>query len=292
MYDALLNIASRFYAVVDYPDEDIEDPDRAESLQVLAQVEGTLGALLATADRGRVLRRGVPAAILGRPNVGKSSLLNALVGYERAIVTDIAGTTRDTVEEKASLGGVLLRLIDTAGIREAGDTVERLGVERSRRAADTAELALLVVDGSRPLTEEDRAAAEAARMASRVIVLRNKCDLPPAADTAELAELGPVLDISAREGTGLEALEAAVAALFPDGGVPSGEILTNARQTEAVSRALEAVRGAKAALESGLTPDAVLSDAERAMNALGEITGKTLREDLTARIFERFCVGK
>jgi len=292
VYDTLLNIASRFYAVVDYPDEDIEDLDRAESLQVLAQVEGTLGALLATADRGRVLRRGVPAAILGRPNVGKSSLLNALVGYERAIVTDIAGTTRDTVEEKASLGGVLLRLIDTAGIREAGDTVERLGVERSRRAADTAELALLVVDGSRPLTEEDRAAAEAARMASRVIVLRNKCDLPPAADTAELAELGPVLDISAREGTGLEALEAAVAALFPDGGVPSGEILTNARQTEAVSRALEAVRGAKAALESGLTPDAVLSDAERAMNALGEVTGQTLREDLTARIFERFCVGK
>ena len=292
VYDALLNIASRFYAVVDYPDEDIEDLDRAESLQVLAQAEGTLGALLATADRGRVLRRGVPAAILGRPNVGKSSLLNALVGYERAIVTDIAGTTRDTVEEKASLGGVLLRLIDTAGIREAGDTVERLGVERSRRAAETAELALLVVDGSRSLTEEDRAAAEAARLASRVIVLRNKCDLPPAADTAELAELGPVLDISAREGTGLEALEAAVAALFPDGGVPSGEILTNARQTEAVSRALEAVRGAKAALESGLTPDAVLSDAERAMNALGEITGKTLREDLTARIFERFCVGK
>ena len=292
VYDALLNIASRFYAVVDYPDEDIEDLDRAESLQVLAQAEGTLGALLATADRGRVLRRGVPAAILGRPNVGKSSLLNALVGYERAIVTDIAGTTRDTVEEKASLGGVLLRLIDTAGIREAGDAVERLGVERSRRAAETAELALLVVDGSRSLTEEDRAAAEAARLASRVIVLRNKCDLPPAADTAELAELGPVLDISAREGTGLEALEAAVAALFPDGGVPSGEILTNARQTEAVSRALEAVRGAKAALEGGLTPDAVLSDAERAMNALGEITGKTLREDLTARIFERFCVGK
>ena len=292
VYDALLNIASRFYAVVDYPDEDIEDLDRAETLRVLAQAEGTLGALLATAGRGRVLRQGVPAAILGRPNVGKSSLLNALVGYERAIVTDIAGTTRDTVEEKASLGGVLLRLIDTAGIREAGDAVERLGMARSRRAAEAAELALLVVDGSRPLAAEDRAAAEAARLSPRVIVLRNKCDLPPAADTAELTELGPVLDVSAREGTGLEALEAAVAALFPDGEAPSGEILTNARQTEAVSRALEAVRGAKAALEGGLTPDAVLSDAERAMNALGEITGKTLREDLTARIFERFCVGK
>ena len=148
----------------------------------------------------------------------------------------------------------------------------------------------IIVDGSRPLSEEDRAAVEAAGLAPRVIVLRNKSDLPRQLDWTP--DLGPVLDISAREGTGLDALESAVAALFPVGEVPTGELLTNARQTDAVSRALKAVQGAKWALLDGLTPDAVLSDAERAMNALGEITGSTMREDLTARIFERFCVGK
>lgn len=292
VYDDLLNIASRFYAVVDYPDEDIEDLRCEEILQTLERSEAALRALLSTADRGRVLRRGVPTAILGRPNVGKSSLLNALVGYDRAIVTDVAGTTRDTVEETASLGGVLLRLIDTAGIRDAGDEVERLGVERSRRSAMDAELALLVLDGSQPLTGEDLAAAETARLAPRVLVLQNKSDLPQAADLTPLTGLGEILSVSAKEGTGLDRLEAAVARLFPPGSAPIGEVLTNTRQTEAIQRASEAIRGAKTALETGLTPDAVLSDTERAMNALGEVTGRTLREDLTARIFQRFCVGK
>lgn len=293
VYDGLLNIASQFYAVVDYPDEDIPDLGREEILEALTGAEATLSALLATAGRGQVLRRGVPTAILGKPNAGKSSLLNALVGYDRAIVTDVAGTTRDTVEEKAVVGGVLLRLIDTAGIRDAPDPVERLGVERARRAAEEAELALLVLDGSRPLTEEDREVIRTAREAPRVIAVQNKADLPRQWDPASLeAELGPVLAVSAREGEGLEALEAAVARLFPEDGTPRGEILTNARQAESMSRALASLRGARAALEGGLTPDAVLSDVERSMNALGEVTGQTLREDLTARIFERFCVGK
>ena len=291
IYERLLDMTSQFYAVVDYPDEDIEDLDRADLLRTLAEAEAALRALLSTADRGQILRQGAPTAILGRPNVGKSSLLNALLGCERAIVTDVAGTTRDTVEEKAVVGGVLLRLIDTAGIRDAADQVERLGVERAKAAAAGAELALLVLDGSQPMTEEDRAALAAAALAPRRLVLVNKRDLPLRLALEELAG-ETVLSVSARTGEGLAELEAAVADLFPAGEAPEGQLLTNDRQVEAAERAAAALRGAREALEGGLTPDAVLSDAEQALSALGELTGRTLREDLTARIFERFCVGK
>ena len=290
VYDSLLDIASRFYAVVDYPDEDIEDVQREDIAHVLTAAERSLAQLLSTFRRGKVLRQGVPTAIVGRPNVGKSSLLNALLGYERAIVTDLAGTTRDTVEEKAVVGGVLLRLIDTAGIRETGDTVERLGVDRAWAAA-AADLSLLVLDGSEPLAAEDEEAVRASVQAGSQIVLVNKSDLPQAVDlTALQSRFAHVVPISAKEGTGLEALEAAVMALFPAG--EPGQLLTNARQAEAVGRAAEALRGAREALEGGLTPDAVLTDTEGALHALGELTGRTLREDLVARIFERFCVGK
>jgi len=288
---SLLDITSQFCAVVDYPDEDIEDLGREEILRTLEQAERTLSELLAAAHRGQLLRQGVPTVILGRPNAGKSSLLNALLGYDRAIVTAVAGTTRDTVEEKAVVGGVLLRLIDTAGIRDAEDEVERMGVERSRQAAARAELALLVLDGSQPLAGEDRQALAAARLAPRRLVLRNKIDLPQVLDSGSL-EGERTLPLSARTGQGLDGLEAAVAELFPAGKTPPGRMLANARQAEAVSRAPRFLRGAREALESGLTPDVVLTDAEGALNALGELTGRTLREDLTARIFERFCVGK
>ena len=288
---SLLDITSQFCAVVDYPDEDIEELGREEILRTLEQAERTLSELLAAAHRGQLLRQGVPTVILGRPNAGKSSLLNALLGYDRAIVTAVAGTTRDTVEEKAVVGGVLLRLIDTAGIRDAEDEVERMGVERSRQAAARAELALLVLDGSQPLAGEDRQALAAARLAPRRLVLRNKIDLPQVLDSGSL-EGERTLPLSARTGQGLDGLEAAVAELFPAGKTPPGRMLANARQAEAVSRALRFLRGAREALESGLTPDVVLTDAEGALNALGELTGRTLREDLMARIFERFCVGK
>ena len=293
IYDALMDVVSRFYAIVDYPDEEIEPLQQAQIEQTLAESAERLDALLATFSRGRLLKSGVPAVILGKPNAGKSSLLNALLGYDRAIVTDIAGTTRDTVEEKVLVGSVLLRLCDTAGIRDAADTVERLGVERAQQAAQRAELALLVLDGSAPLTREDEEAIAAARRARRMLVLVNKADLPQVLDTAALrVRFGEVIPLSARSGAGVDALCRAVEELFAGGETPRGELLTNARQAESAQRALNAVRRAEQALRIGLSPDAVLTDAEEALEALAEFSGKRVRDDLVATIFSRFCVGK
>ena len=293
IYGQLMDITSRFYAVVDYPDEDIEDLQRDTIAHTLRTAEERLGALLATFDRGRILKTGVPTVILGRPNAGKSSLLNALLGYDRAIVTDVAGTTRDTVEEKVRLGHTLLRLIDTAGIRETEDAVERIGVERSRTAAESAQLAVLVLDSSQPLSAEDEEAMALAEAAPHLLVVLNKCDLPCAIDTQALHRRFPNAScISAKSGQGIEALTEQIEALFGGHSQFTGELLTNARQAEAVRRALEAVRSAAGALELGLTPDAILTDAEAALAALGELNGKNIREDLVATIFSRFCVGK
>lgn len=294
-YDALLNIESRFYAVVDYPDEDIEDASPAETEASLTEIEASLSALLATYSRGRILKTGVATAIIGAPNAGKSSLLNRLVGYDRAIVTDIAGTTRDTVEEKATVGGVLLRLIDTAGLRETEDAVERLGVERSRRAVENAELILALLDGS--ADGEEALQEETLRLARESgkpwILVWTKRDLASFAPTEAAAEDAPcVIRLSNRTGEGFDALENAVGSLFPAGVPASGTLLTNARQADAVSRALDAVRAALSALRGGMTPDVVLTEAEAASGALGELTGRTAREDMVARIFRRFCVGK
>ena len=292
-YQVLLDLCTRFCAVVDYPDEDIEDVGGSQILSALQEAEQGLRELHATFGRGQILRSGVPTAIIGKPNVGKSSLLNALLGRERAIVTDIAGTTRDTVEEKALVGDVLLRLIDTAGIRNTGDKVEKIGVERARAAAREASLALLVLDGSRPLTEEDREAMQAASMAPRCILLLNKADKPPLVDVEALRGSFPmVLPISAKFGQGLADLGDAIRQMFPAGDAPAGSILTNARQAEAVERAAAALGRAREALESGFTPDAVLTDVEEGLRALGELTGRTVREDLVDSIFRRFCVGK
>ena len=186
IYDGLMAIVSRFYAVVDYPDEDIGDLQREDMLDTLRRAENRLEELLATFSRGKLLKLGVPTVILGRPNVGKSSLLNALLGYDRAIVTDVAGTTRDTVEEKVRVGHVLLRLCDTAGIHQTEDAVEKIGVERARAAARQASLALLVLDGSTPLTDADREAMDLARQAPDLLVAVNKSDLPRAVDIGRL----------------------------------------------------------------------------------------------------------
>ena len=295
--DALLDITSRFYAVVDYPDEDIEDIRPEQVAEALSSAEAQLTALLATCQRGKVLKSGVRTAIVGRPNAGKSSLLNALAGYERAIVTDIPGTTRDTVEESVLCGGVLLRLIDTAGIRDTADIVEQKGVERSRKALGSADLVLAVVDGSVPLTAEDLEVLRLAAESPRWIAVFSKCDLwdTRARSVGIVGSPAPAASVtlSSVTGEGLDELEAAVAALFPAGDPKeAGSLLTDQRQEEAVRRARDAVRRAQDALNSGLTPDAVLTDAEEALDALGELTGRTAKEEIVSRIFSRFCVGK
>ena len=293
VYDLLRDIASHFHAVIDYPDEDIPEFQMLTYEQDVSGAIRRLERLLDTFDRGRVLRGGVPAAILGRPNVGKSSLLNALLGYDRAIVTEIPGTTRDTLSERCELGGVLLQLEDTAGVRDTADTVERLGVDRSEQAAARAVLALAVFEGSEPLTEDDRRVIALAKQCGKRIAILNKSDLPavlPPEDFA--ADFDAVCVISAKSQTGLEALGDAVRALFPMPEVPAGEILTNARHADAIRRALESLRAMLEAMELGVTPDAVLTEAETAMAAIGELTGASVREDITDRIFERFCVGK
>lgn len=293
VYDTLANIASHYHAVIDYPDEDIEAFELTAYTAALTDSIAQLQRMLDTFARGSVLHSGVPSVILGRPNAGKSSLLNALLGYDRAIVTDIPGTTRDTIEERVTLGGVLLRLTDTAGLHATDDPVEALGVSRARSAAGQAALAIAVFDASEPLTTDDQQVIQAAQQAQARIAVLNKSDLPAALSAeAFAADFDRVCIVSAKEHTGLAALEEAVAALFPLPDAPAGEILTNARHADAVSRALESLRAALDAMQLGVTPDAVLTEAEEAMGALGELTGASIREDITNRIFSRFCVGK
>ena len=237
----------------------------------LREAEERLAALLDTCRRGQVLKKGVRTAIVGLPNAGKSSLLNALAGYDRAIVTDIPGTTRDTVEERCELGGVPLRLIDTAGLRDTDDPVEKLGVERSRKAMEEAGLILVLIDASRPAGDEDFALLHEAVALAPTILVWTKGDLPAVpCPVKRYEEIGcPAVTVSAKV-RDLDELCNEISCAFPQdlwGGY--GEILTNARQEEAASRALEAVRRAREALTAGVTPDALLTDVEQAMEALG-----------------------
>ncbi len=291
IYDDLTNLCSHFHAVLDYPDEDIEDFGLENYQSNLRADAKALYQLLQTYGQGRILQQGVAAAIVGKPNVGKSSLLNALAGYDRVIVTDIPGTTRDTVEETVMLGSTRLRLIDTAGIRDTQDTVEAIGVERSKKAVEDADLVIFVCDGSQPLTEEDEAIIDLCSERENAIALINKTDLDCKIEPCELPFM-TIIKVCAKTGQGLDQLADMVDVLFEGEAPCDGSILTNARQFDACRRAYEAMLRSFKGLQMGLTPDALLTDIEEAMEAMGEVTGATVREDITNRIFERFCVGK
>ncbi|MBR2145184.1 MAG: tRNA uridine-5-carboxymethylaminomethyl(34) synthesis GTPase MnmE [Akkermansia sp.] len=283
--DILINVAAHVEAYIDFPEEDIA-PDTTDTLlRQLDEVETILRRLLATADEGRLLREGIRTAIIGAPNVGKSSLLNMLLGYERAIVSSTAGTTRDTIEESVALGGLRLRLIDTAGLHESADAIERVGMERSRRAGAEADLILEVADATAP-----RPALELPQTGAHHLLLLNKCDLPLHPDWA--AEQAAIR-ISCRAGTGREALEQAVEKLFlSESGERDSLAAINTRHRHALQQALEYLAAARVALCAGESPEFVDVDLRAALDSLGSITGRIDTEDILTRVFSTFCLGK
>jgi len=288
--DRLLEVLAYLEASIDFPEDEI--PARQVDLD-LGQIKGQLASLLAEARQGMVYRQGVRTAIVGKPNVGKSSLLNALLRSDRAIVTPIPGTTRDTLEETLSLQGVPLVLVDTAGLGEATHMVERLGMERSRRSIESADLVLLVVDGSQPPTEEDGQVAGLSADKTTIVAV-NKSDLPPASGHDRLLPEAPHVRLSAKTGQGIPDLELQVLETVFSGRVIARNqpVASNPRHRDLFRQALERVEEAGEALARGLPADLVAIDVAEAVNALGEITGETASEDLLDRIFSDFCIGK
>jgi tRNA modification GTPase len=291
---ALLDALAAITVTLDFPEDEVEPPDIGPTLRGSLR---DLKRLLASAEQGIIYRQGARAALVGRPNVGKSSLLNALLRADRAIVTPIPGTTRDTLEEVANLDGIPVVLIDTAGMTESADLVERLGVERSRNALAAADLALLVLDSSQPLTPADEQIA-ALTLDKPTLLVWNKADQAPPTLPAPPLEhpslLGSVAT-SAATGSGLPALAQTIAgALLGHGSVApdSSHLVTNPRHRDALSRAADLLHSVESGWSTGTPPDLVAGDLTAALNALGEITGDIVGEDLLDTIFSRFCIGK
>lgn len=297
--ESVLALASHVSAAADYPDE-VDPPESAELIQSLSALRGKIKKLLDGFDTGRVLRDGVRTAIVGRPNVGKSSVLNALLRCDRAIVTDIPGTTRDTIEEVISVGGIALRLTDTAGIRSSADEVEKIGIEKSKENIRTADLCLFVIDSSEPITEDDRRIAKAVSK-KRTVVLLNKSDKPAAVredDVYNELNISPeaILKTSALKSEnafGIDDLEETVSEMFVSGKLNSDEVyLSNERQRDSLLKADAAIERAEAELNCGMPYDLLFIDLEDALSALGEITGETVQQEIVDDVFSRFCVGK
>ncbi|MGE5653561.1 MAG: tRNA uridine-5-carboxymethylaminomethyl(34) synthesis GTPase MnmE [Bacillota bacterium] len=291
----LLGILAQIEASIDFPEE-VGDLPEAEAERQLQEIAARLGKLRSQADQGKLYRQGLKTVIIGRPNVGKSSLLNALLGEERAIVTAVPGTTRDILEEVINIRGIPLKLLDTAGLRATTDEVEAIGVQRTRQSMIAAELILWVLDGSEELRHEDKEIAELLAGRTTVVVV-NKSDQPQRLDlkrVQEWAGQAPMVVLSARERAGVEKLEEAIFELVMGGQAVSRDqtMITKARHEEAVTRAQRHVQEALATLAAGMPADCLAIDLKAAWEILGEITGETVGTDLLDEIFSNFCVGK
>ena len=303
-YEQMRTVLTSVLACIDFPDEDLAEMSREEIIEALTGVQNELTALGKTYRTGHAIAEGIPTVICGRTNVGKSSLYNHLLGREAAIVTDIEGTTRDILSETTTLGQVTLRLFDTAGIRDTDDRVERIGIDRARRAMDEAELILALFDLTRPLTDDERALLD--ELADRdeprgtVIALLNKfdavCDTRVSSEVcaAVTAKIAHTMTVSAKSGAGMEALADLVDTLFVDGtlSLRDDAVVVNARQMATVTRALEALRSSLDALRAGLPMDLCCVDLTASMSALSELDGREIGEDVVSEIFSHFCVGK
>ena len=294
--DRLAALLAEVEASIDFPEEDLDFMKVETQLETARSVQNDLTTLLETAADGRLITEGVNVAILGKPNVGKSSLLNALLGTTRAIVTDIPGTTRDTIEEMINISGIPLKLIDTAGIRSTEDLVEQQGVQRSKAVLDKAELLLIIFDASQPLNDTDRELLQTAQ-SSKAILILNKVDLPVVTAATTLVAHCPkkqIVETVIPAGKGRDKLKATICEELLGGELVIGEspIVTNARHQEALRRANEALGYVIESLENRMPPELVAVDLRISLDGLGDIVGKTTTEDILDRIFAQFCVGK
>lgn len=294
----ILDVLAQVEVNIDYPEYDAVEEMTTKMLKEKAtEIRQRIEALLKTAKQGKVLREGLATAIIGRPNVGKSSLLNSLLHEDKAIVTNVAGTTRDVIEEYVNVDGVPLKLIDTAGIRDTKDQVEKIGVERSRKALDAADLILLLIDNSEELTAEDRELLEATKDKQRIVIL-NKTDLPNKVDRSELKKLvgsDKLIETSIVKNEGMNQLSETISKMFFEEGIENNQnsvMVTNARHIGLLHQADDALGDVLKGIAAGMPVDLVQIDMTRCWDLLGEITGDSYQDELLDQLFSQFCLGK